>query len=119
MDPVLGGDPSINIVVALNDPNITQEQARQYPISMYTGKDDYNQTRFYKAINGVPYINFNYSYWNGDDVVNDIKSPWAVNDHFIGTDAFQSAPGLKPDPTANNISIYISTLYRYGQAFYN
>lgn len=51
----------------------------------------------------------------------DIKSPWTVEDHFVGTDAFQSAPGLKPDsnPATNNISIYISTLYRYGQALYN
>lgn len=52
-------------------------------------------------------------------MVHDVKSPWAVEDHFIGTDAFQSAPALKPNAHDNNISIYISTLYRYGQAFYD
>lgn len=76
MDPAMGGDPSINIVVAINEPNSTEEQAKRYPISMHTGKDNYNNTRYYKAINGVPYTNVNYSYWNGDNVVGDIKSPW-------------------------------------------
>lgn len=119
MDPAMGGDPSIPIVLALNDLNITREQATQNPIRMYTGKDNYNITRYYKTINGQNYINLNYSYWNGNEIVKDIKQPWAVEDHFVGTDAFQSAPGLKPDPKANNISVYINNLFRYGQAFYN
>lgn len=37
----------------------------------------------------------------------------------MGTDAFQAAPGVKPQKEGNNISVYISSLYRYGQAFYN
>lgn len=75
-DPAAGGDPSINIVVALNEPNSTEEEAKGYPQSMYTGKNDPNLTRYYKTINGEWYINYNYSYWDGDNVIKDIKSPW-------------------------------------------
>ncbi len=86
---------------------------------MYTGKSDPAITRYYKTINGLEYINYNLSSWDGDNIIKDVKSPWAEHDHFIGTDASQSPPGLVPTYDGNNISIYISSLFRWGQAHYN
>ena len=37
MDPMLGGDPSLETTVMLNDPNQTLAEANR-PQSMYTGK---------------------------------------------------------------------------------
>ena len=117
MDPLLGGDPSIASFIAFNEPNSTQEEAVLFPQAMFTGKNDSSITRFYATINGKNTITYNYSYWNGFEVVDDIKSPWAKDDHFIGTDAFQVAPGINnADP---NMSIFINTLYRYGNAYLN
>ena len=86
---------------------------------MFTGKNDSSIIRFYAKINGKNTITMNYSYWNGDEVIDDIKSPWATDDHFIGTDAFQVSPGIDPDNPNNNMSIFINTLYRYGNAAIN
>lgn len=83
---------------------------------MYTGKNDSSLTRFYASINGKNTINYNYSYWNGDEVINSTMSPWAEEDHFVGTDAFQVPPGVKADDPNVNMSIFITTLYRYGNA---
>lgn len=61
---------------------------------MFTGKNDSSITRFYASINGKNTITMNYSYWNGDKVVDAIQSPWAIDDKFIGTDSFQVPPGI-------------------------
>ena len=58
----------------------------------------------------------NYSYWNGDDVIDSVKSPWAENVSIIGTDAFQCGPGVKASDPNANISIFISSLFRSGNA---
>lgn len=118
-DPAMGGDPSLNVVAALNEANVTEEDAHLYPQSVETGVGQLNRTRAFKTINGKPTINMNYSYWNGYEVLNDTKSPWMVADPLDGTDGSRSYPGLKEDPDANNISIYIPAVYRIGLARYN
>lgn len=119
MDPILGGDPSTASYIAFNEPNSTKEEAVMFPQAMFTGKNDSSVTRFYAKLNGKNTITMNYSYWNGDDVVSSIKSPWAIDDHFIGTDAFQVSPGIDVNDPNTNMSIFINTLYRYGNAVYN
>lgn len=86
---------------------------------MFTGKNDSSLTRFYAYINGKTTTTVNYSYWDGNQVVNSTKSPWAVEDHFIGTDAFQVSPGVDTSDPNANMSIFITSLYRYGNAVYN
>lgn len=86
---------------------------------MFTGKNDTSLTRFYSSINGQNTITLNYSYWNGKEVVKALRSPWAEEDHFIGTDAVMCSPGIKVGDPNMNLSIYITDLYRYGSAKYN
>lgn len=52
-------------------------------------------------------------------MLKDVKSPWKQDMPFIGTDAFQNPPGLVPDAESNNLTIYITTLYRWGTVKYN
>ena len=66
MDPAMGGDPSINIVVSINQPNSTKQQSKLYPQSMFSGVNNNKNTRFYQKINDKNYINYNYSFFDGN-----------------------------------------------------
>jgi|LakMenEpi03Aug12_release.lakeMendotaPanAssembly.Ray.scaffolds.fasta_scaffold5915673_1 hypothetical protein len=62
---MLGGDPSINPVIMLNEPNITREQAYQFPQSMYTGYSHPEMTRQYSSVSGKRFIAYNQTYYDG------------------------------------------------------
>lgn len=120
-DPAQGGDPSLSIIVGINEHNTTEAESVLYPQSVHTGigKDQLNRTRAYKTANGKSTININYSYYSGNEIINTTKSPWTEDIPLDGTDGSRSYPGLLPDADANNISIYIPAVYRIGQARYN
>lgn len=119
LDPAMGGDPSLSTWIALNEPNSTEEQAKLYPQSMNTGRDDIKQLRQYKTMNGLPYVNINYSYFDGNDIQQGLKSPWAENDPLGGTDGSRGAPQMIADPEQNDYRIFIPAIYRIGKAKYN
>ena len=64
MDPMLGGDPSLQTLVLLNDPNDTVDSYSD-PQQMYTGFSDYKLTRNYISNFGKPYVTFNQTQYDG------------------------------------------------------
>lgn len=65
MDPMLGGDPSIETIVMLNEPNATLEEASQTPQSMFTGYSDASLVRNYISNKGFEYVTYNKTYYTG------------------------------------------------------
>lgn len=116
MDPMLGGDPSIETTVALNEPNATLEEAKRSPQSMYTGYSDPMITRNYKSNLGQEIITYNKTYFDGYKVISDIISPFKEPVPLTGTDAIQEKPLSTPD---DNQYIYIDSLYRVGELAFN
>lgn len=74
--PINGGDPSIDIVVALNGLNQTQADAVKNPRSMYTGYSDPMMTRVYTSNSHYPYITYNHTYFDGYDIKSEQISPY-------------------------------------------
>lgn len=112
MDPMLGGDPSIETKVALNEPNATLAEAKDTPQSMYTGYSDPMITRNYKANLGQEIITYNRTYFDGYRVISDIVSPFKEAVALTGTDAIQEKP---LSTSADEQYIYIDSLYRVGE----
>ena len=108
--PPFGGDPSAPNNVAFNDPNITKEQAN-LRLVFQTGKDDYKKLGQYYTINGYRYLTNEYAHFDGNKTVYEVKTPWMEDDYFYGTNAKIFSPN---QPEANNISLYIPNLQRYG-----
>jgi len=50
-DPAGGGDPGINSWVRMGDPNMTQEDAKLFPLRINTGADNITKTRTFVDIN--------------------------------------------------------------------
>lgn len=114
--PPFGGDPSAQSVIAFNDLNITQQEATMR-ITFWTGKDDYTKTLQNYKINGLQYLATNYSRFNGNHSYTVLETPWAEKDYFYGTTAKIFSPNQWE---ANNISLYIPNLQRYGSGpFYD
>lgn len=65
MDPMMGGDPSIETIIMLNEPNSTLEQAVKVPQAMYTGFYDPYRTRNYVSNRNKPYVTFNKTRYTG------------------------------------------------------
>lgn len=53
------------------------EEASLYPQSANTGGDDIRKLREFISVNGLPYVNINYSYYDGNEIRQGLKSPWA------------------------------------------
>lgn len=65
MDPMMGGDPSIETIVMLNEPNSTLQQAVNVPQAMYTGYSDPYLTRNYVTNRHKPYVTYNKTSYTG------------------------------------------------------
>lgn len=65
-DPCRGGDPSIPSFIHFNDLNISKEEAVNYPVEFWTGKNHPDKLCFFSRVNGENYINFNWTKWNGN-----------------------------------------------------
>jgi hypothetical protein len=116
MDPMLGGDPSIETMVALNEPNATiEEAALDIPQSVYTGYADPYMVRVYRTYNGKEYIAYNHTYFDGYKVITEFISPFAKPAPLGGTDASQEKAMSTP---SDNQYIYIDSLYRVGEVTY-
>ena len=110
MDTMLGGDPSINSIVMLNEPNTTLEQAYMFPQSMYTGYSDISLTRQQSSIDNKKYITYNKTWFDGYEIHSEFVSPYKVQDPIRGSDAIQSQPDLQQDDL---IYCLLTNLYRY------
>lgn len=116
MDIMLGGDPSINTIVALNQLNSTLEgKPVLIPQSMYTGYSDPLLTRIYTQENGKDYIAYNRTYFDGYNINSQIITPFREKVYLKGTDAVQNKPMSFPDQTQY---IFIDSLYRVGELDY-
>lgn len=115
MDPMLGGDPSIVTLVALNEPNSTLEESINKPQSMYTGYSDPLLTRVYISNLDHNYITYNHTYYDGYQVISELANPYTEEVTLYGTDAVQNHP--MSDPSINQY-IYVDTLYRVGELTY-
>lgn len=69
-NPLLGGDPSIQDVVALSDRTTVVVQSRN------TGKNDLSKVDEYMTINGLSTINAPMPFFNGKEVVSLNTNPW-------------------------------------------
>jgi len=67
-DTMMGGDPSINPIVMLNEPNITLEQAALFPMSAFTGESDIALTRQYNTLFDRSYITYNKTWFDGYEI---------------------------------------------------
>jgi hypothetical protein len=112
MDTMLGGDPSIETTVALNEPNSTLDDAYRSPQSMYTGYSDPMITRNYKSNLGQEIITYNKTYYDGYQVISESISPFKDPVKLFGTDGIQEKPLSNPN---DNQYIYIDSLYRIGE----
>lgn len=107
-----GGDPSINPVIMLNEPNITADQAYLFPQSVFTGYTDLSLTRQYNSINGLPYISYNKSWFDGQEIKSEFVSPYKEEVRVKGSDAIQNPPGLD---SSSSIYCLINNIYRTAQ----
>ena len=115
LDPLMGGDPSLEDIVALNEPNATLEEAYLKPQSMYTGYSDPYLTRNYISNVGSQYITFNHTYWDGYEIKSEMANPYKEKVYLKGTDSVQN----KPLSTKQDIQyIYVDNLYRIGSLAY-
>ena len=90
-----------------------------YPQSVDTGGGDAKNIRQYKTMNGINTININYSYWDGNQIQSGLRNPWADFVPLSGTDGSRCSLDLQPDPSQNNVEIYVTAIYRKGSAIYN
>lgn len=102
LPPLLGGDPSTDPFVALNQNNTLLVQTRN------TGNDNFTKAGTYYATNGVPMVNYLKPMWNGVTVTNQALSPWSEDVPFQGGDN-----GFTPKSGKNSVEYgYLSDLYR-------
>lgn len=109
-DPQQGGDPSLPDVVSLQT-NITYDMSFNNTQSVLSGKGDISRVRTYQEINGLRYINFNDTAFNGNTSYIVYTNPWVNETEFGGTDSFGNAPTLDKSSTVN---LYVTDLYRGG-----
>ena len=64
MDTMLGGDPSLQTIVLVNDPNDTIDSYSDHQ-QMYTGYSDYKLTRNYISNFGKKYVAYNQTLYDG------------------------------------------------------
>ena len=95
-NPVLGGDPSINPMVALVT-NSSYEQASNFPQSVYSGKGDVSKTREYSSVYGYDYAVFKDSAFDGNKTYDIFVNPWKEKVPLKGTDSFCNPPGTDTD----------------------
>jgi hypothetical protein len=112
IDPCRGGDPSIPNYIHFNDENITKEEAVRNKIEMYTGKSNTSKIGFFSKLNGVDWVNFNASKWNGNETYYYLKNPWSELDYLEGTDGKQSAPNQFE---TDELNIYVPNVLRHGK----
>lgn len=111
-DTQQGGDPSLPDLVSLQT-NITYEKSLNNTQSVLSGKSDINKVRIYKEVYGVPYITFNDTAFNGNESYVTYTNPWENQVEFAGTDSFGNQPNIDK---SSSISVYVTDLYRGGQA---
>jgi hypothetical protein len=116
MDPMQGGDPSIETKVALNEENATLEEAYLSPQSFFTGYSDPAMTRVYRAYNRKDIVTFNHTYFDGYEVHTEFISPYQEPLPLAGGDAAQFKPMSSP---SDKQYAYIDSLYRVGELTYN
>ncbi|EAS04570.2 CD36 family protein (macronuclear) [Tetrahymena thermophila SB210] len=115
-DPQQGGNPALNYTVMLNDPNMTSPQATLDYEIMYTGKGNIDNTRQYYSLNGSQYVNYYYTWFDGEEVRDVLASPWEENVLIQGSDSVQNPPNLDQD---SKINVFVTTFYRGGSAVTN
>lgn len=107
----MGGDPSIDPWVALNELNESLEESH-YPQRMNTGYGGLDSTRTYVSLNNNTSIRFLKTYFDGTDILSEFVNPFKADAPIFGTDAFQFKPFLTEQ---DSISVFIDNLYRVGQ----
>ena len=104
-NPLLGGDPSIQDVVALSDRTTVVVQSRD------TGKNDLSNVDQYMTINGINTINTPIPFFDGKNVVVQNVNPWREKVTLKGSDNVY--PQFLTE--SSNPYAYITDMCRFGK----
>ncbi len=114
-DTMMGGDPSINPVIMLNEPNITETEAVLFPMSAYTGESDISLTRQFVSLFGYDYITYNKTWYDGYEIQSEFVTPYKGKVKVKGSDAIQNPPGLD---STSSIYCMLTNVYRTAKLDY-
>lgn len=107
-----GGDPSTQPDLSLAGQNSTLEDAQKYfQQTVFTGADDPAKVKVFTELQGLPYINFNNTYFDGLEVKQNFTTPWTENITLYGTDASMNPQNLTENST---ISVYVNDMFFAG-----
>ncbi|CAG9320269.1 unnamed protein product [Blepharisma stoltei] len=109
LNPLLGGDPSIDPSIVTFGKNQTRDMYEYIPLqfknAINTGKTDIDQHRWYRLYGGVSYANivkkqyFGESPW--DSIINYVNyNPWDEEVDLVGGDSWGFQPDLDKDSKA-------------------
>lgn len=108
MNPLFGGDPSVDPTVSLV-PRIST-----YPQTRNTGAKDIKKVDKFVKLNGLPYINKEMPYFDGNKSSTYKMNPWKEEDTLQGSDnIYESFLTKDSEPAA-----YITDIFRYGATQY-
>lgn len=91
-DLMRGGDPSIDIIILLNEANQTLEESLRYRSKMYSGYSDPYLTRNFLIKDGSQHIYFTKNTFDGYDIKKEQLSPYKKWVNIKGTDGMQNRP---------------------------
>lgn len=75
-----GGDPTLDPVISIVSPSETSTQVR------HTGQANATLNDAFASLNGLEYINYKNTLFNGTDCYDEMQSPWAENVPLSGGD---------------------------------
>ncbi len=93
-DPLDAGNPSINSWVSIGGVNSSYEEAKDFPMSMYTGTNQSKITRNIRQFYQSNEIKIPFQYFNGNETVSTYNNPWPENIELRGSDGSVNIPGL-------------------------
>ena len=76
-DPLAGGDPSIQSLIAFNEPNLTKKEAPINPQTMISGIKNPKKYRQFVSLFNKSFISVNQTYFDGKNVGWEMITPWA------------------------------------------
>ena len=109
MPPLLGGDPSIQTYISMNENNTYLFQTR------FTGQQNLSQVGTFYSTNGNRSVVMLSQYWDGSDTIrNGTVNPWGGDTYYQGGDGY-----FTPHSNQNTIQRgYINDLYRSFSSVY-
>lgn len=80
-NPMIGGDPTINPLVQ------PMKQTETFDETRHTGNADHAMAGKFSQTNGISYVNFNKTLFNGNETYQEFVNPWGAQVEFNGGDA--------------------------------